>query len=182
MIPVSFALAADGSISDFRGPLPDLTQPLFPIRGAFFYPWFPENWGRPARCIPRVSASTIRATAVLRATPAARGDFGSSGGDAAPGLERVVGCDRRRRNDRAGVRRRSERAPSGRGRRVLAPRQRPAVAAVPVVAASLAGPRWFRLSGFAVAVSFAFAWWYFPLFLLLGWGVAAAFVLDRETP
>jgi len=31
-------------IRDFRGPLPDATQPAFPIRGAFYYGWFPELW------------------------------------------------------------------------------------------------------------------------------------------
>ena len=43
-IPVTFALDAGGGISDFRGPAPDPTQLSFPVRGAFFYPWFPENW------------------------------------------------------------------------------------------------------------------------------------------
>ena len=31
-------------IRGFRGPLPDTTQPAFPIRGAFYYGWFPELW------------------------------------------------------------------------------------------------------------------------------------------
>jgi hypothetical protein len=44
-VPVGFTLeAGDGAVTDFRGPEPDLTQPSFPIRGAFYYPWFPENW------------------------------------------------------------------------------------------------------------------------------------------
>ncbi len=43
-IPVTFTLGADGTVADFRGPSADPTQPVFPIRGAFFYPWFPENW------------------------------------------------------------------------------------------------------------------------------------------
>lgn len=28
----------------FRGQPPDTSQPSFPIRAAFFYPWFPRNW------------------------------------------------------------------------------------------------------------------------------------------
>ena len=43
-IPVTFTLDAEGALSDFHGPAPDPTQPSFPIRGAFYYPWFPENW------------------------------------------------------------------------------------------------------------------------------------------
>ena len=31
-------------IRNFHGPLPDATQPAFPIRGAFYYGWFPELW------------------------------------------------------------------------------------------------------------------------------------------
>ena len=31
-------------IRDFRGPPPNATQPAFPIRGAFYYGWFPELW------------------------------------------------------------------------------------------------------------------------------------------
>jgi hypothetical protein len=43
-IRVGFTLAAGGSIRAFRGPPPDTSQPSFPVRAAFYYPWYPENW------------------------------------------------------------------------------------------------------------------------------------------
>jgi hypothetical protein len=43
-VSVTFTLEAGGDVTEFHGPAPDLTQPSFPIRGAFYYPWFPENW------------------------------------------------------------------------------------------------------------------------------------------
>ena len=33
-------------LTRFRGPPPDRSQPTFPIRGAFFYAWYPEAWSR----------------------------------------------------------------------------------------------------------------------------------------
>ena len=33
-------------IRDFRGPPANATQPSFPIRGAFYYGWFPELWAQ----------------------------------------------------------------------------------------------------------------------------------------
>ncbi|MHB8669732.1 MAG: glycoside hydrolase family 71/99 protein [Acidimicrobiales bacterium] len=32
------------SVCQSPGPCPDDAQPTFPIRAAFYYPWFPENW------------------------------------------------------------------------------------------------------------------------------------------
>ncbi len=31
-------------VRDFRGPPPNLHEPMLPIRGAFYYGWFPELW------------------------------------------------------------------------------------------------------------------------------------------
>jgi hypothetical protein len=33
-------------VRGFHGPLPDTTQPAFPIRGAFYYGWYPELWAQ----------------------------------------------------------------------------------------------------------------------------------------
>jgi hypothetical protein len=45
-VAVSFRLRPGpvAQVSRFRGPPPDPTQPGLPLRGAFFYPWFPEAW------------------------------------------------------------------------------------------------------------------------------------------
>ena len=32
------------SVAFCAGPCPDTAQPTFPVRAAFYYPWFPENW------------------------------------------------------------------------------------------------------------------------------------------
>ena len=43
-IHVRFELTRAGRIADFRGPDADTTQPAFPIRAAFYYAWYPEEW------------------------------------------------------------------------------------------------------------------------------------------
>ena len=32
------------AVSGFRGPRANTSQPRFPLRAAFYYPWFPRNW------------------------------------------------------------------------------------------------------------------------------------------
>ena len=45
-IRVRFSVTRSGRIAHFRGPQADMTQPTFPIRGAFYYAWYPEAWWR----------------------------------------------------------------------------------------------------------------------------------------
>ena len=41
---VRFTFERPGRIVRFRGPRADATQPQFPIRAAFYYAWYPEQW------------------------------------------------------------------------------------------------------------------------------------------
>jgi hypothetical protein len=45
-VEFDFSPASRGGVRvrGFRGPLPDPAQPAFPIRGGFYYGWFPELW------------------------------------------------------------------------------------------------------------------------------------------
>ena len=43
-LPVRFEFRRPGRVVDFRGPPADTTQPAFPIRAAFYYAWYPEEW------------------------------------------------------------------------------------------------------------------------------------------
>jgi len=43
-VPVRFEFRRPGRIVDFRGPPADTMQPAFPIRAAFYYAWYPEEW------------------------------------------------------------------------------------------------------------------------------------------
>ena len=45
-IPVRFTFKAPGRIVGFRGPPANAAQPVFPIRAAFYYAWYPEAWWR----------------------------------------------------------------------------------------------------------------------------------------
>jgi Glycosyl hydrolase family 99 len=47
-IRVRFTFTRPGRITRFRGPTADTSQPSFPIRGAFYYAWYPEAWSRAA--------------------------------------------------------------------------------------------------------------------------------------
>jgi hypothetical protein len=43
-IRVHLRLTRSGRIVNFRGPAADTTQPSFPIRAAFYYAWYPDEW------------------------------------------------------------------------------------------------------------------------------------------
>lgn len=43
-IHVRFRVTRAGRIVRFRGPPADTAQPAFPIRAAFYYAWYPEEW------------------------------------------------------------------------------------------------------------------------------------------
>src|SRR5262245_52195535 len=47
-IAVRFLIRATGAktfaVENFRGPPPNRAQSRYPIRAAFYYPWYPENW------------------------------------------------------------------------------------------------------------------------------------------
>jgi hypothetical protein len=43
-IRVRFTLTRSGRIVHFRGPAADTSQPTFPIRAAFYYAWYPDEW------------------------------------------------------------------------------------------------------------------------------------------
>jgi len=43
-VPVRFTFERPGRVVGFRGPPADTTQPSFPIRAAFYYAWYPEQW------------------------------------------------------------------------------------------------------------------------------------------
>jgi hypothetical protein len=43
-LPVHFEFRRPGRIVRFRGPPADTAQPAFPIRAAFYYAWYPEQW------------------------------------------------------------------------------------------------------------------------------------------
>ena len=45
-IAVHFVLTRDNQLNEFAGPAADLSQPSFPIRGTFYYAWYPEAWRR----------------------------------------------------------------------------------------------------------------------------------------
>ncbi len=45
-LPVHFTFRSPGRIVGFRGPPADTSQPVFPIRAAFYYAWYPEAWWR----------------------------------------------------------------------------------------------------------------------------------------
>jgi len=45
-VQVSFTFVRPGRIAAFRGPPADTSQPAFPIRGTFYYAWYPEAWSR----------------------------------------------------------------------------------------------------------------------------------------
>jgi Glycosyl hydrolase family 99 len=45
-VPVRFTFARPGRITNFRGPPADVSQPSLPIRGSFYYAWYPEAWFR----------------------------------------------------------------------------------------------------------------------------------------
>jgi hypothetical protein len=45
-VRVRFTFARPGRITRFQGPPADTSQPLFPIRAAFYYAWYPEAWFR----------------------------------------------------------------------------------------------------------------------------------------
>jgi hypothetical protein len=45
-VHVRFAFKRPGRIVAFRGPPADTSQPMFPIRAAFYYAWYPEAWWR----------------------------------------------------------------------------------------------------------------------------------------
>ena len=43
-LPVRFHFRRPGRIVGFRGPPADTTQPPLPVRAAFYYAWYPEEW------------------------------------------------------------------------------------------------------------------------------------------
>jgi hypothetical protein len=45
-VSVRFSFKRPGRIVAFRGPPADTSQPVFPIRAAFYYAWYPEAWWR----------------------------------------------------------------------------------------------------------------------------------------
>lgn len=45
-VPVQFTLTRKNELTQFRGPPPDTSEPAFPIRGTFYYAWYPEAWSR----------------------------------------------------------------------------------------------------------------------------------------
>jgi glycosyl hydrolase family 99/VCBS repeat protein/FG-GAP repeat protein len=74
-IAVRFTLRPTGptafAVEGFRGPRPNRTQPSVPIRAAFFYPWYPENWSAGptvpfTKYLPSLGIYDSSATAVIR--------------------------------------------------------------------------------------------------------------------
>src|SRR6266545_3750014 len=47
-VRVRFTFGRPGRLTGLRGPAADTSQPLFPIRAAFYYAWYPEAWSRNA--------------------------------------------------------------------------------------------------------------------------------------
>jgi hypothetical protein len=47
-VAVRFTLTRTNTLTGFRGPPADLSQPSFPIRATFYYAWYPEAWTRDA--------------------------------------------------------------------------------------------------------------------------------------
>jgi hypothetical protein len=47
-VQVRFTLTRPASITRFRGPAADTSQPFFPIRATFYYAWYPEAWSHQA--------------------------------------------------------------------------------------------------------------------------------------
>jgi hypothetical protein len=47
-VSVRFTFGRPGRLTGLRGPAADTSQPVFPIRAAFYYAWYPEAWSRDA--------------------------------------------------------------------------------------------------------------------------------------
>src|SRR5207244_6398539 len=44
--PVTFDFQPGRGVAEFRGPAPSGFQPGLPLRGIFYYDWFPEGWSQ----------------------------------------------------------------------------------------------------------------------------------------